>query len=286
MVGRWLGLALFSTILLDPGQAGAHGRAVSPPAQRSRSGGGESVKPRSIGSPTEGRLEGAKALEPSKDVRLRNKHARWGLPRLVGLIARSAKKLAHRFDGATLLVGDLSRRDGGDIAGHRSHESGRDADVAFLFVDRHGKSVQPAEFLTVNREGHAVENQAWRFDDARNWALVESWVTDPGARVEHIFVADWLRTRLLRYARDKGAYLPVLHRAALAMKQPSHGLEHDDHFHVRIACPPGQRKTCIAQPKPQQEGVKRASVHHPHARGKTTARALVKRRKQGETTRQ
>lgn len=237
----------------------------------------------SIGSPTEGKLEGAVELQPSRELRLRYANgAHFGLPALVGLLERSSKRLAARFAGLTLHVGDLSRREGGEIAGHKSHESGRDADVAFLFVGPNGESVSPAEFLTVNDKGLAVENQSWRFDDARNWALVEAWVTDPGARVEHIFVAAAVRARLLAYARSRGTFLPVLHRAAMAMKQPSAGQVHDDHFHVRIACPAGQRRICVPTPTPREPAaVTPASLR----RAVPASRALVKPRKERETTR-
>lgn len=31
----------------------------------------------------------------------------------------------------------------------------------------------------------------------------------------------------------------------MALMQPKHGLPHDNHFHVRIACPNEQRGTCV-----------------------------------------
>lgn len=243
----------------------------------------------SIGSPTDGKLEGAVLLENSKEIRLRHANgAHYGLPGLVGLLERSAKRLAARFPGLTLHVGDLSRREGGELPGHKSHESGRDADVAFLFVGPDGESVAPAEFLTVVDNGVALENRNYRFDDARNWALVEAWVSDPGSRVEHIFVADPIRRRLLAYARSKGTYLPVLHRAAMAMKQPSAGQVHDDHFHVRISCPAGQRRICVPAPKRAEPvRVKPVAATTPVSIRRTipASRALVKPKKERETTR-
>lgn len=236
----------------------------------------------SIGSPTDGKLEGAVLLEGSRELRLRHANgAHYGLPALVGLLERSSKRLAQRFEGLTLHVGDLSRREGGELPGHKSHESGRDADVAFLFVGPDGESVSPPEFLTVDAKGFAIENRSWRFDDARNWALVEAWVSDPGARVEHIFVAARVRARLLAHARSKGTYLPVLHRAAMAMKQPSAGQVHDDHFHVRIACPASQRRFCVPAPTRSERETTPASIRRPYP----AARGLVKPRKERETTR-
>lgn len=243
----------------------------------------------SIGSPTDGKLEGAVLLENSKEIRLRHANgAHYGLPGLVGLLERSAKRLAARFPGLTLHVGDLSRREGGELPGHKSHESGRDADVAFLFVGPDGESVSPAEFLTVGDRGVALENRNFRFDDARNWALVEAWVSDPGSRVEHIFVADHIRRRLLAFARSKGTYLPVLHRAAMAMKQPSAGQVHDDHFHVRISCPAGQRRICVPAPaRAEPARVKPVPGTTPASIRRTipASGALVKPKKERETTR-
>src|SRR5262245_57158051 len=109
---------------------------------------------RSIGSPTDGRLEGGIALAQRRQLRLKNPQgARWGLPALVGLLERSADRLAERFRGSVVVVGDLSRKQGGDIAGHKSHESGRDADVAFFFVGANGEAVPAGQFHAGDPDG-------------------------------------------------------------------------------------------------------------------------------------
>jgi penicillin-insensitive murein endopeptidase len=224
----------------------------------------------SIGSPTDGRLAGGIQLEGGQNLRLLHPGgARWGLPRLVALLERAARKVEARFDGSVMLVGDLSRAHGGDIGGHHSHESGRDADVGFYYADGAGRPAQTGHFHHVRWDGRAADKPSLRFDDARNWALVQAWVTDPGARVQHIFVAAPLRTRLLVFARSHGVYLPVLQRAAIAMKQPRHALPHDDHFHVRIACPSGQRDVCVPDPEPlraEQARQHRAKTKRPRKR--------------------
>lgn len=203
----------------------------------------------SIGSPTEGRLEGAVELTSSRVLELRHPNgAHWGLPRLVGMLERAAKRVNRLHDGSVLVVGDLSQRAGGEISGHKSHESGRDADVGFFFMTEKGGAAKKADFLPVDEKGTAKKKARLRFDDARNWTLVESFLTDKEARIEHIFVSAEIRARLLTYARQKGTYLPLLHRAALTLKQPRIGLTHDDHFHVRIACPKSQKNVCLAEP--------------------------------------
>jgi len=132
-----------------------------------------------------------------------------------------------------LLVGDLSSREGGSLRGHRSHRSGRDADVAFYYSDARGNRVQSARLLPVRASGAAASGL--RFDEARNWALVEVLVSDSAANVKSIFVAAALKRRLLAYAGRAGIDADLLARADAAMRQPARGRPHDDHFHVRIA---------------------------------------------------
>ncbi|HEX7669020.1 MAG TPA: penicillin-insensitive murein endopeptidase [Polyangiaceae bacterium] len=79
-------------------------------------------------------------------------------------------------------------------------------------------------------------------------------VTNSEVGVQNIFVADSLKRRLLEYARRHRANLDVLYRAEAAMRQPTRGAPHDDHFHVRIACPPASVRAtlCISEPEAAQ----------------------------------
>lgn len=205
----------------------ANGRAASkaPPAPRTQS----------VGSPNEGRLEGGRRLEGSKSIKPVRSH-RWGVPSLVGMLERSAGRVAKRFPGSVLVVGDLSRKGGGEVDGHRSHESGRDADVGFYYK-RGKKQWMSQRFLEVDEEGKAVGFPSVTFDDARNWALVEAWLTDNESSVQMVLVAQHVKLRLLAQGRRAGASPELLNRAAGLLIQPSRGLPHDNHFHVRVACP-------------------------------------------------
>ena len=204
---------------------------------------------RSIGSPNDGRLDGGAHLVESAYVRVvpfyAESQARWGLPALVGLLDRAARRVAHQFGNAVLSVGDLSRRGGGELSRHHSHESGRDADIGFYLRGPDDKQVLADQFLPIASNGKAVGAPGMAFDDARNWALVEALVDDAQTRVSYIFVASPLRARLLRYAERAGVAPVLRERAANLMVQPHRALPHDDHFHVRIACPDAQRDTCV-----------------------------------------
>lgn len=202
----------------------------------------------SIGSPNQGRLDGGKRLASAPYLRVvpyyAESTARWGLPSLVGLIDRAARRVARKFPDAVLSVGDLSRREGGELERHHSHESGRDADLGFYLRTPTGKPLLPARFVTFSARGEATDLAGAVFDDARNWALVEALTEDREARVSHIFVARHIRARLLHYAEQHGVPSELRQRAADLMMQPSQAA-HDDHFHVRIGCPPDQGRKCV-----------------------------------------
>jgi penicillin-insensitive murein endopeptidase len=177
---------------------------------------------------------------------------RWGLEPLVGMIDRSARQVRRQHPDSVLSVGHLSRRGGGEIDRHASHESGRDADIGFYIVNDQKKPVYEQHFVAFDAEG---KSKAWpgaHFDDARNWALVASLVSDPVARVTHIFVAAPLRARLMGYAERMGVPSGIRSRVSAVLAQPHGALPHDDHFHVRIACP-SHMHGCIEQPQAHHE---------------------------------
>jgi penicillin-insensitive murein endopeptidase len=220
---------------------------------------------RSIGSPNEGHLVGGARIEGSKTLRVVGGN-RWGLPDLVGLLERASKKVAEDHPGSVLTVGDLSKKGGGDVGGHHSHESGRDADLGFYLADGKGRQILPPRFATIDEEGRAKGMNRVRFDEARNWALVEALVTDPKGRVLQVFVANHLRLRLLAFAERQGVSQRVRDRAAELMLQPHHALPHDNHFHVRVACPKGE-KDCVDYATKERKVLRRVARVTARSRG-------------------
>jgi penicillin-insensitive murein DD-endopeptidase len=220
----------------------------------------------SLGSPSEGHLAGGEQLRSNAHLRIIRKHS-WGLPHLVHMLRDSSRGVAKRFPGSVLAVGDLSKHGGGDVLGHRSHESGRDADVGFYIKNKHGKFVFRPRYFTINPAGRVVGNSSWQFDEQRNWALIESWLRDPKIHVSHIFVVSYVRKRLLAYAQRVGRPLRIRNLAAEVMRQPKHVLAHDNHFHVRISCPRNQRSSCVEyqlkknKPHRRRERSKRSTRH-------------------------
>jgi penicillin-insensitive murein endopeptidase len=213
---------------------------------------------RSVGSPTEGHLIGGAHLADAPYLRVYPSYAsgdvRWGVEPLVSLIDRAARSVRKQYPDAVLSVGHLSRAGGGELDRHASHESGRDADIGFYVKNIAGKPVIGDQMVPFVGDGSAPTWPGARFDDARNWALVAAIVGDAQARVTHIFVATPIRERLLAYAAKVGAPSALRTRASEVLAQPRGALPHDDHFHVRIGCPPGMEK-CIEQPTARRHSV-------------------------------
>jgi penicillin-insensitive murein endopeptidase len=203
----------------------------------------------SVGHPNAGWHLRAKRLRKSPALAIKpSSRGRWyGHPALVLMLHRSAKQLARSAPGSVLLVGDLSSEQGGPLPGHVSHQSGRDADVGFYVKDARGRALERREFVAFAPSGKARDGSEVFFDDWRNWLLVQSWVKDDRAGLSHIFVASWLRRRLLDYAAHKPAFKRYVPAAAVLLKHPEDSTPHDDHFHVRISCPAVQREICREQ---------------------------------------
>jgi penicillin-insensitive murein endopeptidase len=206
---------------------------------------------RSIGSPTEGHLLGGAHLDEAGYLRVvpayTAEDVRWGLEPLVAMIDRAARQVRRQYPEAITSVGHLSRQGGGEIDRHRSHESGRDADIGFFVRSATGRQLLAPHFVPFRGDGSAASWPGANFDDAKNWTLVAAMVSDPEAHVTHIFVAAPLRARLLAYAERMGVSSAVRIRAAEVLQQPRGALPHDDHFHVRIGCP-AHMSGCVENP--------------------------------------
>lgn len=203
----------------------------------------------SVGRHNRGRLLRAHELHTSETLRFKTptSEAHFGTDELVALLERASRAVMARTPGARLTVGDLSRRGGGRFRPHRSHQSGRDADVAFYLTDPSGTPLDLHRFFDFRRDLTVRGHDELRYDLVRNWQLVEAFVTDE-VPVQWIFVSNGIRTRLLEEGARQGASADVLARADAILSQPSHGGIHNDHFHVRIYCPAADHPRCLDDP--------------------------------------
>lgn len=204
-----------------------------------------------IGLPSRGRLQAAVQMRESETVRFKSGSLateRWGTEELVSLVQGAASHVSRVLPGGRLTVGDLSRQRGGRMRPHRSHRNGRDVDIVFYAIDAQGNPVEPNTFVQYRPDGSAYGSDGWRFDDARNWELIASLITDARVHVQYIFVSRGIRARLLAEASNRSAPPELVERAARLLYQPRRGGAHRDHYHLRIYCPPDDRPSCVDEP--------------------------------------
>ncbi len=194
----------------------------------------------SLGNTSTGRLiRGARLAHRGKHHRVLSRWRRRGTSyatdELLTLLLDAAAKVARAHPGSRMVVGNLSKRGGGNIPWSRSHNAGRDGDIAF-YLRRGRAQVLPRGLVKIDRHLRAHRQRRVRFDVERNWTLVAALLGHKTIQVQWIFVANHLKAALLRYARGAGATPALLSRADKVLRQPTDSLSHDDHFHVRIYC--------------------------------------------------
>jgi penicillin-insensitive murein endopeptidase len=226
-------------VLADPPAKELFGAAHTP-AQLSNGG------TLSIGSYAKGCLAGAVQLPadgPGWQAMRLSRDRRWGAPELVQYIESLAA--AAKADGwPGLLVGDMGGARGGPMpSGHASHQIGLDADIWLMPAPHAGLSADERENLSaisVLKKGSRDADPKLLTEDKR--MLIYRAANLPG--VARIFVAPGIKKALCAINwRDRS----FLHKL-----RPWYG--HDDHFHVRLACPAGE-STCVDQaPPPAGDG--------------------------------
>ena len=196
---------------------------------------------RSIGFYARGCLAGAKSLPIDgaawQAMRL-SRNRNWGHPNLVALIEKLAVE-ARAHDGwPGLLVGDISQPRGGPMpSGHASHQVGLDVDIWLTPMPQERLSAQQREELSATSmladDKVSVDPHVWTDAHVR---VIKRAASHP--IVERIFVHPAIKKALCEAAAHDSD------RSWLHKVRAYWG--HNDHFHLRIACPAGS--PCRAQP--------------------------------------
>lgn len=238
----------------------------------------------SVGRPNRGRLVRGVALEPSAHLVVKSSsHGQhFGTAELVSLLGRVASRVAEQSPGGRLHVGDLSREAGGRFGPHRSHRSGRDADVGLYLLDAAGQPIVTERFYDIRRDGTARQDPTVRLDDGRTWELIEALVTDTETPVQFVFLAPHIEQRLLAEGRRRGASEDLLARVDAVIDAER---QHTNHMHVRIYCPVDDVPRCDEEP-PYHPWVDRtaareaaAIAHAEEARRRAEAARASRRRR-------
>lgn len=201
----------------------------------------------SVGKPSSGYLiEGVRLPDhgegfTTRDV-WRTRDNRYGTDELVDLVVGVARRMRRQVTGVQLVVADLSGRGGGErYAFHRSHQSGRDADLLYYLRDASGQPFEPDAMHVFDTAGRARDGSGLTVDVPRTWLLVKELITAPEAPVQWIFIYEPLARRLLDHAARIGEPEALVARARKTLRQPGDSARHDDHMHVRVYCSSADR---------------------------------------------
>jgi penicillin-insensitive murein endopeptidase len=165
------------------------------------------------------------------------------------------REVDRALPGSTAYLGDLSGRNGGDAAMHRSHASGRDIDIFYFASDDNGAPMHGMPgMLHFASDGHAIHWSSGKvgraikeplpnahFDAQRNWAVVRAMLENPVSEVQWIFIHRDLGGLLIAEAEREGTPPATINRARAVLHQPTDSQPHDDHMHVRVFCDPRDR---------------------------------------------
>jgi LysM repeat protein len=160
------------------------------------------------------------ALQPGEGYHLRRPANAWGTPAATaGIQAAIARYRELEPDAPVVQIGDISRKNGGPLRSHLSHQDGRDVDIGYVF------------------EQHD-EGKSRRIDIPRTWSLISSFVEDEHLAV--IFVDYRLQRRLYEHAQSIGVDQARLDEVFEYPRKGDgeallyHWRGHTIHFHVRF----------------------------------------------------
>jgi murein endopeptidase len=192
----------------------------------------------SVGDTSNGFLVGGKAVRESDALGIlpiqRKRGLRYGSEELVGMLEHAAASL-YAATSTRMWIGNVGREDGGDIPWSVSHNSGRDADIAFAYRDMKRQPVDPPDLVPLTSKGVGTK-RGLLFDPERSWLIIKALLTYPAAQVQYLFIEAGLRDLVLIHAQKTGEPVWLIQRAAAAMRQPVGSSPHHDHLHLRIYC--------------------------------------------------
>ncbi len=219
----------------------------------------------SVGRPSAGHLVDAKRLPDSGEgfttqAVWRTRGNRYGTDEMLDLVTGVGRRMAMHFTDVKLVVADLSSRDGGAArAWHRSHQSGRDADLVYYMRGPDGAPFEADAMRVFDATGKARDGSGITIDIPRTWLLVKNLVTAPEARVQFVFMFEPIALKLLDHATKIGESEAVIARARKTLKQPGDSARHDDHVHVRVYCSDRDRSYGCVDIGPMELYVERAA---------------------------
>ena len=195
------------------------------------------TRTQSVGRPQCGFLADPVELPEHPAYHRRRPELSWGTKATVVHVVRAIQTVQGRVPRAhPLAVGDLSAERGGPLVAHRSHQSGRDVDLGLYYFDP--PPAVPHRFVRATQEN---------LDREATWSLLTALARTSGrpGGVEYILLDHDVQRLLFEWALEHGVSKQRLARMLQYPRPPDapvglvrHFPKHDDHLHVRFACPP------------------------------------------------
>jgi murein endopeptidase len=182
----------------------------------------------SIGKPNAGLLFNGTPMPPGDAWTVVTSAEAYGTEETVAYLETAIHAVTAQFpDSPKVAIGDISARGGGYLSPHLSHQSGRDADVGFYYLDGNGWYRRAT---------------AQNLDTARTWALVRALVARTD--VEMILIDHSVQALLRAEAEHLGEdpeWLDGLFKGKGALPPMiRHAPGHATHLHVRFYSPIAQ----------------------------------------------
>lgn len=198
----------------------------------------------SLGGPSRGQLLDGVRVEGANIELLPNyseRRTNFTSYRLLAILSAGAESMA-RCGQPVLRVGNFSVEGGGQLRWSRSHQSGRDADIAFPLRRRDGAVELPPALEHIDPDGSRRGDSSVSLDAAALWCLIDGMMESGGGELQWLFISRPLRQQVLRAGLDAGADIERVQMVAELLQQPSDSLPHDDHLHLRVGCAPADAR--------------------------------------------
>lgn len=178
--------------------------------------------------PQPGRLSNGRRLPEHHAYTIKRKHHVFGTSRTIRLLGQVVDRYVARADGGPKLrIGDISKDGGGPLAGHLSHQEGKDVDIGVVLT---GSLADRLHFSGATKDNIDLE---------RTWILIEELIATGEVRV--IYLDYEVQALLYEHARQRGVakakldeYFQYPRGTGRTRGLIRHWRGHKNHLHVRF----------------------------------------------------
>jgi penicillin-insensitive murein endopeptidase len=168
----------------------------------------------------------------------------YGTDETIAALVHCIRRVAQQYPNTPrIAVGSISAERGGPLPPHKSHRTGRDADVALYYKDGKWRWDAPAG--------------AHNLDTERTWAFLRTLITE--SDVEFVLIDNVVLTLLEEHALSIGEDAAWVHELFHGDGSPysalvKHAPGHTAHMHVRFVSPLSRERARLAYDKLVEQG--------------------------------